>query len=88
MTGTTTCRDGVSVLMDYTEGLLPVAKRRSVEKHVDGCRRCQGFLRSYLATPRILRHATRISMPAAAKRRLHGIITEISPRRGRGPRRT
>jgi anti-sigma factor RsiW len=70
MKKTVTCRDGVRVLMDYTEGLLPAARRRAAESHVAGCLRCQRFVRSYSETPRILRRATLTPMPADVGRRL------------------
>jgi anti-sigma factor RsiW len=78
MKRTVTCRDGVRVLMDYTEGLLPASRRWAVEAHVGGCRRCQGFVRSYRETPRILREATITSMPEDLGRRLHRMVVTLS----------
>jgi anti-sigma factor RsiW len=74
-----TCRDGVLVLMDYTEGVLPAPRRKAVEAHVGGCRRCQGFVRSYRETPRILREATVTSLPERLGRRLHRMVAALSP---------
>lgn len=92
MKGKVTCRDGVRVLMDYTEGVLPASRRSAVEAHVGGCRRCQRFVRSYRETPRILRNATDASMPARLGRRLHRVLATFAPHsRSRpsrpGPRR-
>ena len=84
MTGTMTCRDGVRILMDYTEGVLPETMRHAVEAHVGGCRRCQGFLHSYGETPRIVRRATDTRMPAEVGRRLGRIIAALP---GRGSHR-
>ena len=81
MTRTLTCRDGVRVLMDVTEGRLPSRRRRAVEAHVGGCRRCQGFVASYRATPGILRRATAARVPAALGRRLRRVVRSL-PRRG------
>ena len=82
-----TCRDGVSVLMDYTEGLLPAARRKEVESHVGGCVRCQRFVRSYCETPRILRRATVTPMPADLSRRLRRKLVELYAPGGRPARR-
>ena len=82
MTGTMTCRDGVRVLMDYTEGVLPVAARHAVEAHVRGCRRCLGFVRSYRQTPRIMRRATVTRMPAGLGRRLRRMVATLPGARG------
>lgn len=65
-----TCRDGVPLLMDYLEGTLDTRVRSAVDRHVAGCRRCQGFVRSYVETPRILRWATLERMPQRIGRAL------------------
>jgi anti-sigma factor RsiW len=65
-----TCRDGVAVLADYVDGALPAGRRRALDAHVAGCRRCQRFVKSYLATPRLVREATGERMPDALRRRL------------------
>jgi anti-sigma factor RsiW len=71
MTVNLTCQESLAMLMDYTEGLLPKRPRRRVEAHMAGCARCQGFVRSYLATPGIVRRATAKRMPARVARALH-----------------
>ena len=58
------CASGVSVLADYLEDALPAAERAAVEAHVGGCARCRAFLVSYRATPRIVRDATAVAVPA------------------------
>jgi anti-sigma factor RsiW len=83
MTEGMTCREGVKVLMDYSEGILPARRRKVVEAHVGACSRCRGFVRSYLATPRILREATLAAMPATLQRRLHRKIAALRAPRGR-----
>jgi anti-sigma factor RsiW len=65
-----TCREGVPLLMDYLEGTLSARDRSVVDRHVAGCRRCQGFVASYVETPRILRWATRERMPGRVSREL------------------
>jgi anti-sigma factor RsiW len=66
----TTCRLGVARLMDYMEGTLRAPARRRLEAHVAGCGRCRGFVRSYAATPGIVRGATEARLPARAARAL------------------
>ena len=78
-----TCREGVKVLMDYSEGVLPGRRRKVVEAHVGVCPRCRGFVRSYLATPRILREATLAVMPAGLERRLRRRVAALWGPRGR-----
>jgi anti-sigma factor RsiW len=81
-----TCREGVPLLIDYLEGVLGTRVRAALDRHVAGCRRCQGFVRSYVATPRILRTALREPMPRRAglalRRRLAGVLEgRRSPKR-------
>jgi anti-sigma factor RsiW len=58
------CMSGVKLLMEYMEGALPSEVRAAIEAHVAGCPRCEAFIASYRETPRIVRDATRIEMPA------------------------
>jgi anti-sigma factor RsiW len=74
-----TCRDGVQYLMDYTEGVLDPALRRTLETHVAGCARCTAFVRSYTAVPAIVRQATSVSLSAAGQEALR---RALSRRRG------
>ena len=58
------CMSGVELLMEYLEGAMATDVRAAIEAHVAGCPRCDGFIASYLETPRIVRDATRMEMPA------------------------
>ena len=58
------CASGVELLMDFIEGVLPPEVSAALEAHVAGCARCAAFVASYLATPRILRDATTVTLPA------------------------
>ncbi len=69
------CADGVDLLMDYAEGIVPADDRATVDEHVAGCPRCQAFVRSYLATPRIIRAATEAVMPAAVQESLRRFLS-------------
>jgi anti-sigma factor RsiW len=55
---------GVELLMDFIEGVLPSDVSAALEAHVAGCARCAAFVASYQATPRILRDATAVTLPA------------------------
>jgi anti-sigma factor RsiW len=57
------CVSGVELLMDYLEGVLPAEVQEALTAHVLGCERCQAFIESYRATPRVLREATDASLP-------------------------
>jgi anti-sigma factor RsiW len=46
---------------------LPASTVTALEGHVAGCQRCQAFIASYQATPRILREATDSPLPAAVQ---------------------
>ena len=58
------CASGVELLMDFIEGVLPSEVSAALEAHVAGCARCAAFVASYQATPRILRGATTVTLPA------------------------
>jgi len=77
VTRTVTCRDGVRSLMEVTEGRLHGRRRRALEAHVGGCRRCQGFVASYRATPGILRRATAAPLPPPLGRRLRRVVSAL-----------
>lgn len=62
------CVSGVDLLADYLENLLPPDVRASIERHVLGCERCQAFVASYQATPKILRDATDVALPEELRR--------------------
>jgi anti-sigma factor RsiW len=63
MKGPVVCADGVALLMEYLEGLLPPDDRALLEAHVAGCPRCVAFVESYRRTPGILRAATAAALP-------------------------
>ena len=58
------CMSGVELLMEYIEDALAPDVRVAIEAHVAGCPRCEAFIASYRATPRIVRDVTRMEMPA------------------------
>ena len=57
--------------------LAAIAAATAIDRHVAGCRRCRGFVASYVATPRLLRVALDAPLPRrvqrALRRRLAGL---------------
>ena len=68
------CASGVELLMDYLEGVLPPEVNAALEAHVACCERCAAFVASYQETPRILRGATVIALPADVQESLHAFL--------------
>lgn len=58
------CASGVELLMEYMDGVVAPELRAALDEHVAGCPRCTAFVASYLATPRIMRDATAVALPA------------------------
>ena len=71
------CASGVELLADYLEGLLPADVRASLERHVLGCERCQAFVASYQATPKILRDGTDVILPLDLRRTLDAWVRSL-----------
>jgi anti-sigma factor RsiW len=67
MTTGLVCVDGVALLPEYLEDLLPAERRAELDGHLQVCPRCVAFVKSYLATARIVRSATSAPMPDAAR---------------------
>jgi len=75
------CADGVGSLGDYLEDALDPVQRGAIDAHLAGCARCLAFVKSYRATPRILREATLATMPDGLDRCLLGFLRDrIRPR--------
>lgn len=68
------CVSGVELLMDYLEGVLPADVRAALDEHVAGCSRCAAFVASYVETPRILRDATVVTLPADLEASLRAFL--------------
>ena len=76
----TACASGLELLVDYLEGLLPPPSVAALEGHVAGCRKCQAFIASYQATPRILREATDTPLPEEVETSLAAWLRTIRQR--------
>jgi anti-sigma factor RsiW len=70
------CISGVELLMDYLEGVLPADLHAALDAHVAGCPRCAAFVESYRATPRIMRDATAMTLPADIEASLRAFLRE------------
>jgi anti-sigma factor RsiW len=68
------CVSGVDRLMEYLEGVLPADVRAALDAHVAGCERCKAFVASYCATPRIVRDATSVTLPADLEESLKAFL--------------
>ena len=68
------CGSGVELLMEYLEGALPPETNAALEAHVAACERCTAFVASYRETPRILRSATAVELPAHIQEALHAFL--------------
>jgi hypothetical protein len=73
------CRNGVGQLMDYLEGVVPAHTRAALDEHVAGCAKCLAFIRSNLATPRIVREATTFDVPASLEQSLLACLHKRFP---------
>jgi anti-sigma factor RsiW len=60
--------------MEYLEGALPPETIAALEAHVAACERCTAFVASYRETPRILRSATAVELPAHIHEALHAFL--------------
>ncbi len=63
--------------MDYLEGVLPPEMNAALDAHVAGCERCTAFVASYRETPRILRTATAVEIPADIQQSLRAFLRQL-----------
>lgn len=75
------CTSGVDVLMEYLEGALSPEDRAAADAHLAGCPHCVAFTASYRETPRIMRDATAIEMPADLETALLAALRAVRPTR-------
>jgi anti-sigma factor RsiW len=68
------CASGVELLMDFLEGVLPPDVHAALAEHVAGCERCAAFVASYRETPRILRDASAVALPADVEASLKAFL--------------
>ena len=75
------CTPGIDVLMEYLEGALSTENRAAVDAHLARCPHCVAFAASYRETPRIMRAATAVEMPADVERTLLSVLRAVRPPR-------
>jgi predicted anti-sigma-YlaC factor YlaD len=75
------CAAGVELLMDYLEGVVSLEVRTTLEAHVSNCAKCRAFIASYQETPRIVRDATKTTMPPEVAASLTSFIREQCSRK-------
>jgi anti-sigma factor RsiW len=63
--------------MEYLEGVLSPEVNAALEAHVGACERCTAFVASYRETPRILRSATTVELPADIQESLHAFLRRL-----------
>jgi anti-sigma factor RsiW len=71
-----TCKDSVSLLLEYIDGSLADDVRARLEAHFGDCSPCEDFLKSYRATPHICRKALEAKMPKSFSDKLTSFLRE------------
>jgi hypothetical protein len=67
----TTCRESISLLLEYLDGGMPEDLKLKLDEHFGGCEPCEEFLRSYRATPSLCKKALAVKqMPVEVASRL------------------
>jgi anti-sigma factor (TIGR02949 family) len=58
-----TCKDSISLLLDFLDGELTPEDAQHLREHLQGCSPCVDFLRTYRATPGLCKRAMAQKMP-------------------------
>ena len=70
-----TCLQVIGVLTEYLEGDLPAGDNRVFEQHMDGCRPCHAFFRTYRKGSDLARRALRPEdIPPELRQRVHDYL--------------
>lgn len=64
------CRDSVSLLMDFLDGTMSPEEEEHLREHLNGCPPCVDFMRTYRATPDLCRQALASQMPSELSAKL------------------
>jgi anti-sigma factor RsiW len=65
-----TCREAISLLGEYLEGLLTPGQLAELGEHLAQCEPCQAYLKTYRRTRGLTIQEGRVEMPAEMRRRL------------------
>ncbi len=71
-----TCKETIALLLDFVEGKLSADDRAALEAHLAGCPPCVEFVKSYQATPGILRKSLAVEMPPEVADRLRTFLRD------------
>lgn len=65
-----TCTEAARILHDFVDGVLPLAERQRLTRHVRGCATCEAAIREIRCTTRLLGRLPREPMPDRMKAHL------------------
>jgi anti-sigma factor RsiW len=65
-----TCKDSISLLLNFLDGELSSEETQHLREHLQGCAPCVDFLRTYRATPGLCRKALAQKMPQEVSAKL------------------
>ena len=65
-----TCKDSISLMLEYIDGELTQDVRARLEAHFGDCSPCEEFLKSYRATPTLCRKALAKKIPGEVATKL------------------
>jgi anti-sigma factor RsiW len=72
----TTCKDSIDLLREYTDGELTDELRAKLEDHLCDCPPCEDFLRTYKETPGVCRQALKAAIPEEMANRLTDFLRQ------------
>ena len=72
--GSLTCRDVISVLLDYLEEALDPDTIAAFERHLQDCPACRAYLRTYDRSRRLVGEVGQVEMPQELKDRLRDLL--------------
>ncbi|MFQ5846740.1 MAG: anti-sigma factor family protein [Candidatus Methylomirabilales bacterium] len=64
------CKEITNLLADYLEGSLDPETLQALKGHLEGCRTCENFMRSYETTTTLLRDLGEEEVPGELKARV------------------
>jgi hypothetical protein len=69
-----TCRGLVDLLCDYLEGDIQQNEREEIDRHMDDCPPCLGFMKTYRKTTEICKTLRPEDIPQHLKEKLEEIL--------------
>ena len=71
-----TCKDSIHHLLDFLDGEISPAEEEHLHEHLAGCPPCVDFLKTYRATPPLVKRALGEKMPKDLAEKLTGFLRE------------